>query len=114
MYFLPKAVGLHKAKELMFTGDMLSAGDAQKLGMVNRLYNNEELVVKTEEMALRLASCPPLSIELSKATLNRTDLELDDVLAVEASVQTLLLGTKDCAEGITAFKEKRNPVFLGC
>ena len=113
MYFLPKTVGLHKAKELMFTADLIDAKEAEKLGMINHVLPVEDLVRETEVMAKRLAESAPLAIALTKATLNKTDMELDDVLFAEATAQTLCLGTDDCAEGIAAFKEKRVPNFIG-
>ena len=113
MYFLPKTVGVHKAKELMFTADLINSSQAEQLGMVNHVLPAEVIVQETEKMAERLAEAAPLAIALTKATLNKTDMELDDVLATEATAQTLCLGTADCAEGIAAFKEKRMPVFTG-
>ncbi|MHC1713991.1 MAG: enoyl-CoA hydratase/isomerase family protein [Acidaminococcaceae bacterium] len=113
MYFLPKTVGLHKAKELMFTADLIDAKEAEKLGMINHVLPVEDLVRETEVMAKRLAESAPLAIALTKATLNKTDMELDDVLFAEATAQTLCLGTDDCEEGIAAFKEKRVPNFIG-
>ena len=113
MYFLPKTVGVHKAKELMFTADLINSSQAEQLGMVNHVLTAEAIVKETEKMAERLAEAAPLAIALTKATLNKTDMELDDVLATEATAQTLCLGTADCAEGIAAFKEKRMPVFTG-
>ena len=113
MYFLPKTVGLHKAKELMFTADLIDAKEAEKLGMINHVLPVEDLVRETEFMAKKIAESAPLAIALTKATLNKTDMELDDVLFAEATAQTLCLGTDDCAEGIAAFKEKRVPNFIG-
>lgn len=113
LYFLPKAVGLLKAKELMFTADLIDAPTAEKLGMINGIYEEEALREKVYEMADRLAASAPLSISLIKKYLNNTALTLDEVLTIEETTQALLMGTDDCKEGIAAFYEKRNPVFTG-
>lgn len=113
LYFLPKAVGVLNAKELMFTADLIDASTAEKLGMLNAVYDDEVLHDKVYEMAARLAGSAPLSISLIKKYLNNTALTLDEVLTIEETTQALLMGTDDCKEGIAAFYEKRNPVFTG-
>lgn len=113
LYFLPKAVGVLNAKELMFTADLIDAPTAKKLGMLNAVYDDEVLHDKVYEMAARLAASAPLSISLIKKYLNNTALTLDEVLTIEETTQALLMGTDDCKEGIAAFYEKRNPVFTG-
>lgn len=113
LYFLPKAVGVLNAKELMFTADLIDAPTAKKLGMLNVVYDDEVLHDKVYEMAARLAASAPLSISLIKKYLNNTALTLDEVLTIEETTQALLMGTDDCKEGIAAFYEKRNPVFTG-
>lgn len=113
LYFLPKAIGVHKAKELMFTGDLIDAATAKELGMLNHVCEDPELKDKVYEMAARLAASAPLAIGLTKKYLNNTALTLDDVLAIEETTQALLMGTDDCKEGIAAFYEKRAPQFTG-
>lgn len=113
LYFLSKAIGLHKAKEMMFTGDLIDAVTAEKIGLVNHIYTDEDLPDVVYKMASRLAKSAPLAIGLTKKYLNNTALTLDDVLALEETTQPLLMGTDDCKEGIKAFYEKRNPIFTG-
>ncbi len=113
LYFLPKCVGVHKAKELMFTADLIDAATAEKIGMLNHVCEDDKLAEDVYAMANRLAAGAPLSIGLIKKYLNNTALTLDEVLAIEETTQSLLMGSEDCKEGITAFKEKRNPTFSG-
>ena len=113
LYFLPKAVGLHRAKELMFTADLIDAPTAEKYGMLNHICQAEELAGAVEKMAARLAASSPLSLALIKKYVNNTAMSLDDVLDTEAVAQTLCMATEDCKEGIAAFKEKRAPKFTG-
>ena len=113
LYFLPKAIGVHKAKELMFTGDLIDAATAKELGMLNHVCEDAEFKDKVYEMAARLAASAPLAIGLTKKYLNNTALTLDEVLAIEETTQALLMGTDDCKEGIAAFYEKRAPQFTG-
>ncbi len=113
LYLLPKAVGLLKAKELMFTADLIDAGEAYRLGMLNHVCEEGELEKKVMEMAARLAASAPLSIAMTKKYLNNTALTLEEVLAVEETAQALLMGTEDCKEGIAAFYGKRSPEFKG-
>lgn len=113
LYFLPKAVGLHRAKELMFTADLIDAATAERYGMLNHVCGVEELAGEVEKMAERLASSSPLSLALIKKYVNNTAMSLDDVLDTEAVAQTLCMATEDCKEGIAAFKEKRAPEFTG-
>ena len=113
LYFLPKAVGLHRAKELMFTADLIDAPRAEKYGMLNHICPAEELAGEVEKMAARLAASSPLSLALIKKYVNNTAMSLDDVLDTEAVAQTLCMATEDCKEGIAAFKEKRVPKFTG-
>jgi 2-(1,2-epoxy-1,2-dihydrophenyl)acetyl-CoA isomerase len=113
LYLLPKAIGVLKAKELMFTGDLIDAPTAERLGMLNAVVADEELRDKVYAMAERLANGAPLALALTKKYLNDTALTLDEVLALEETTQSLLMGTEDCKEGIAAFYEKRAPKFTG-
>jgi len=112
-YFLPKTIGIHKAKELMFTAELITAEQAEHLGMINHLCTPETLQEETTLMASRLAAAAPISLGFIKQTLNKPHLGLRDVLFTETIVQPLCLSSKDCVEGINAFKEKRNPKFKG-
>lgn len=113
LYFLPKTIGVLKAKEMMFTGDLMDATTAEKLGLVNGIYADDELHDKVYNMAARLAASAPMAIGLTKKYLNNTALTLDEILTIEETTQSLLMGTEDCKEGIAAFYEKRSPVFKG-
>lgn len=113
MYFLPRTIGLHKAKELMFTADLIGSEEAAALGMLNHICSEDKLAEAVYAMAQRLTASAPLSISLIKKYLNNTSLGLDEILAAEESTQALLMDSDDCREGIAAFKEKRTPVFTG-
>jgi 2-(1,2-epoxy-1,2-dihydrophenyl)acetyl-CoA isomerase len=114
IYQLPRAVGLHKAKELMFTGDLIDADTAKELGIVNHVVEDDQLKDTVYEFAAKMADSAPIAIGLMKRVLNRSDnLDLETVLEFEADMQTLCLQTADHKEGVAAFKEKRVPIFKG-
>lgn len=113
MYLLKETVGLQKAKELMFTADVISAQEAEKLKMVMHVYTKEDLKIETEKIAQKIAQGAPMAIMYMKKMLNKSYANLKDFLDEEALVQTFCLGTEDCKEGILAFKQKRQPNFQG-
>ncbi len=113
LFFLPKAVGSHKAKELMFTADLIDAETAEKIGMINHVCDEDSIASEVYAMAEKLSAGAPLAIGLIKKYLNNNTLTLDDVLTIEETTQPLLMSSKDSQEGIAAFKEKRTPVFCG-
>jgi 2-(1,2-epoxy-1,2-dihydrophenyl)acetyl-CoA isomerase len=113
-FLLPRHVGLHKAKELVFFGDDLSAEDAERLGLVNKVVPAAELEATAREWAGRLAKGPTFAIGLSKRLLNRSlQADLDTLFAEEAFTQALVAGSEDMREGIRSFVEKRSPAFKG-
>ena len=114
MYLLPRIVGLHKAKELMFTADLIDSATAEKLGLVNKVIEDDSLQRETYLFAEKLKNSAPLAIQFIKSTLNSADtLTLQNLLNHEAVVQTLCMQTADHQEGLNAFKEKRLPIFTG-
>lgn len=113
-YLLPRIVGLQKAKELMFFGDDVGAAEAQRLGLCNRVVPASELAEAVDEWALRLASAPTRTLAMTKWLLNRSfESSRATAFEEEAFAQELVTGTEDSREGITAFVERRPPVFRG-
>jgi enoyl-CoA hydratase/carnithine racemase len=113
-YFLPRIVGPARALELLWTGDFVSADEAVKIGLVNHVYSDSDLMRETLSFAKRLADGPPLQQRDIKKLMYqslRTDLRtsLDSVAAHMAVIQS----TEDYKEAISAFKEKRQPQFKG-
>jgi 2-(1,2-epoxy-1,2-dihydrophenyl)acetyl-CoA isomerase len=111
-HFLPALVGYTKAFELMATGAILSAEEALRLGIVSRVVPRDELDATVEEIAARLARAPQPALARIKAALSRAEHErLADALDFEAEGQDECFHSPDFLEGVTAFTQKRAPVF---
>ena len=112
--FLPRLVGMSKALELCFTGDKVSAEEALRLGLANRVAPDDRLMAETYRLAGRLASLPTRAIGLTKRLLNQSfDNTLEQQLEAEAAMQEIADQTADHLEGLRAFIEKRKPAFQG-
>ena len=113
-YFLPRLIGLAKAKELFFSGDAVDAEKALSLGMINRVVDDDQLMPEVTAYAKKLAQAPTRSIGMIKRLLNRSfDSDLLTQLDFEAAFQGLATSTEDMREGWTSFLEKREPRFQG-
>ena len=113
-YFLTQLVGSAKARELYFLSERVSADEALRLGLSNWVCAPEELVAKTREIALRLASGPTVAYRYMKENLNRAMAgEVDDCLDLEATHHIHCGQTEDHREATQAFVAKREPVFKG-
>jgi 2-(1,2-epoxy-1,2-dihydrophenyl)acetyl-CoA isomerase len=113
-WFLPKLVGSAKACELVFTGTMVSAEEAMKIGLVNRVVPHEELMTTTMDLAERISRNPPGVLRLAKESMYRSlTSDLETAFARETEVQIECFYSEDFLEGLTAFKEKRKPHFRG-
>lgn len=102
------------AKEMMFTGDRISAADAVRIGLANRVVPKEQLMTEVMALADKIASKSPLVLKLLKRTLrDGADMPLATALAHEQAMVSLVFDTKDSHEGIGAFLEKREARFTG-
>ena len=113
-WLLPRLIGLHKAKELVFLADIVEADEAERIGIVNRVVPADDLSKVTGEIAARLAALPPLQLSISKRLLNQSfSVSMADAIEFEDVAQTMNFGSKDTAEALVAFLQKRDPEFTG-
>ncbi len=113
-WLLPRLIGLAKAKELAFFAEMLTAEQADRFGLVNRVLPRDQLDAFVDDWAARLAGGPPIALAQTKRLLNGSfQMSMDEALAAEAASQTVNFATKDTAEAIEAFVAKREPSFRG-
>jgi enoyl-CoA hydratase len=111
---LPRLVGLGKAKELVFTGKMIDASEALRIGLINQVTASDQLEETVLSMAGQVAEQSSLALKWAKKTINASqEIGLTQGLAYEALVMSLLFTSKDREEGIKAFLEKRKPIFKG-
>lgn len=111
---LSRLVGIGKAKELILTGDIITAEEAKQIGLVNQVVKHEELMPAVVEVAQKIIAKGPVAIRLAKAAINiSASTDMHSGLAFEKLAQALLFTTEDRTEGTSAFLEKRVPKFEG-
>jgi 2-(1,2-epoxy-1,2-dihydrophenyl)acetyl-CoA isomerase len=113
-WFLPKLVGTANACELIFAGSMISAHEAARMGLVNRVVPHGELIGIVVDLAMTIAKSAPQALRLSKESIYRSlTSDLETAIARETEVQTECFNSEDFLEGLNAFKGKRKPQFRG-
>jgi enoyl-CoA hydratase/carnithine racemase len=111
-HLLPRVVGLSKATELLYTGDFITAEEAHRIGLYNRVVAPEELERETHTLAHRLAAGPSFALGVTKEMLERElDVSFDAALELEAQAQAVCMQHPDYKEAFEAFTEKRPPRF---
>lgn len=112
---LPRLVGKGIAKELIFSADMISSDEAYRIGLVNKIYEPDELLSKSKEFAQKVMNKSPWGVKLAKASINNgLDVDLEAGLKYEANSFGLCFSTEDQKEGMKAFLEKRKANFKDC
>jgi len=112
--WLQRLVGPCRAKELILTGDIIRADEANRIGLVNRVVPMEELMPTVKEIAAKIAAKSPAAVKIAKQAINRgMETHLDSGLAYEREMYSLALTLEDSKEGVTAFVEKRAPKYVG-
>lgn len=111
---LTRLIGRTKAKELVFTGRMIDAKTAEQLGIMNMVVPPDKFKETVRQFALDLASKAPVAVRIAKALINKgADISLDSALALEREGFGVVASTEDLKEGVSAFTEKRKPIFKG-
>jgi enoyl-CoA hydratase/carnithine racemase len=111
-YLLPRVVGLTKATELLYTGDFISAQEAERIGLYNRVVRAVQLASVTSDFARRLANGPSFALAKTKEMLNREfNMNLESALECEAQAQAICMQHPDYREAYEAFVAKRQPKF---
>ena len=113
-WVLPRLIGLHKAKELAFLADTITADEAERYGIVNRVVPAADLEREVGELARRIAAQPPVQISITKKLLNQSlSVSMAEALEFEDVAQSLAFSSADTREAMLAFVEKRDPKFTG-
>jgi len=111
---LPRLIGVCRAKELIFTGDIITAEEAFILGWINRVVPEDQLMVTAKEIAKKIAAKSLAALKLAKTAINHgMQTNLESGLKYEYELYSLSLSLEDKVEGVNAFLEKRAPKFIG-
>jgi enoyl-CoA hydratase/carnithine racemase len=113
-YFLPRLVGTARALELLWTGDFVAADEAARIGIVSRVVPDGELMEHTLAFARRIAAMSPIAVSMIKRLVYQSlDLDLQTSLDLVSSHMGIVQSSDDYAEAMSAFKERRVPIFKG-
>lgn len=113
-FFLPRLIGFQKATALMLLGEKVSSAEAERMGMIYRVFADDQLIQEAEQLATTLAHMPTKALGLTKKALNASlHNSWHEQLAYEDKLQFKAAHTEDYQEGVNAFMEKRKPVFKG-
>jgi 2-(1,2-epoxy-1,2-dihydrophenyl)acetyl-CoA isomerase len=113
-YFLPRVVGLSRARDLLLTGKNINAEEAGRLGIVNKVVSPDQLQSEVERMAMDWARGPLVALGMTKTSIYKMlDIDLASALELEARAQYVCVATEDVKEAFRAWKEKKPPIFRG-
>ena len=111
---LPRLIGKGLATELLYSGDIIDAEEALRIGLVNKVFPQEELLEKCLELAEKIASRGPLAVKLCKEAVNNgMEMELARACQYEVDLFSICFSSAEQKEGMSAFLEKRSPIFKG-
>ena len=111
---LPRLIGVAKATELLFLGGLIKAGEAKEIGLVNKVVPLNQLDTEAENLAKKLLKMPSIALRAVKTALRKgVEVSIKEGLQIEQDLFCMLFGTEDQKEGMSAFLEKRKPVFKG-